>query len=378
MERQPVENGLHRSVRGRAHQRRQRGVAVADRGDRLALPPALVQQRRAQQGVGLPGHAAHQGEAPGGVFFMLHLAADRLEVPDLVARHCTNVGAIEHDNGPVVIRCGGLGRLARDNHDLCCRLPVDRLELHGDGMGADAQALVVRRRDGQQAFQNTRTVPEQGACAQFGLHPLQLRRAASGQQRAGRRNRHRRQGRCQTAAADLEPRRLDLDRAEQRLQPARAPVLERLQQPSRRTDPMMGHIGCHLAAQHACLQPGQQRLGLGASTRPISASVLTTPGRLSVTSSVVFTSPWLVFASSRTVHCIQPAPVVRRQPGPSAQNRQARCPRLLTLPSHSRTARRSASASVLHSPGDPTSSRHCSEPLQTTQLPTRRLPRSRR
>jgi hypothetical protein len=54
---------------------------------------------------------------------------------------------------------------------------------------------------------------------------------------------------------------------------------------------------------------------LSASIRPISASVLTTPGRLNVTSSVV-TSPALVIVSNRTVHCITPAAlVVRRQPG---------------------------------------------------------------
>jgi len=42
------------------------------------------------------------------------------------------------------------------------------------------------------------------------------------------------------------------------------------------------------------------------NTRPTSASVLTTAGQLNVTSSVVVTSPWLVLASSRTVHCIKP------------------------------------------------------------------------
>jgi len=46
-EMEPVQDRLHRAARGRAHQRRQGGVAVADRGDWLALPPALVQQRRA-------------------------------------------------------------------------------------------------------------------------------------------------------------------------------------------------------------------------------------------------------------------------------------------------------------------------------------------
>jgi len=71
---------------------------------------------------------------------------------------------------------------------------------------------------------------------------------------------------------------------------------------------------------------------LSSSRRPISASVLIIAGRLNVTSSVVFTSPWLVFASSRTVHCIKPALVVRHQPGRSDRDEQATCPRFLTLP----------------------------------------------
>jgi len=36
--------------------------------------------------------------------------------------------------------------------------------------------------------------------------------------------------------------------------------------------------------------------------------VLTTPGRLNVTSSVVVTSPALVLASSRTIHSSRPPP----------------------------------------------------------------------
>ncbi len=53
-----------------------------------------------------------------------------------------------------------------------------------------------------------------------------------------------------------------------------------------------------------------------ASTRPTSASVPTIAARLNVTSSVAFSSPALVIASSRTVHCITPAAlVVRHQPG---------------------------------------------------------------
>ena len=100
--------------------------------------------------MGLLGHAAHQGKAPGSVALSLHLAADRLEVPNLMTKHRAHVGTIEHDDGPVRVRCCGLGRLVSDSRDLGCCLPVGCLELQGDGMGAVAQALLVRRRDGQQ------------------------------------------------------------------------------------------------------------------------------------------------------------------------------------------------------------------------------------
>ncbi len=123
---------------------------------------------------------------------------------------------------------------------------------------------MVCRRDGQQSFQNARTIPKRGVRAQLGLHPLQLRRAAGGQQRANGREQHRpRHGHRQAAAAQLEPRRLELNRAEQGLQSTHAPVLERLQCPAFHAGPVMGRILRHLTAQHARLQLGQQRLGLG-------------------------------------------------------------------------------------------------------------------
>jgi len=119
----------------------------------------------------------------------LHLAADRLEVANLVTGHCTYGGTIEHDNGPSLIGCCGLVRLALDGHDLRRCLSVGRLEPQGDGVGAVAHALLVRRRGRQQGVQDTRRVPKRGARAQLGLHPLQLWRAAGGQQRADRRDR---------------------------------------------------------------------------------------------------------------------------------------------------------------------------------------------
>ncbi len=135
-----------RTSAGRAGQGK---VAVADRGHRIALPPALTQQRRAQRRVGLLGHASHQGKALGGLSFSLHLAADRIEVANLVTRHRTYEGAVEDDDGPARVRRCGLGRIVSDSRDLRCCLPVGGLKLQGGGMGAGAQALVVRWQDGQ-------------------------------------------------------------------------------------------------------------------------------------------------------------------------------------------------------------------------------------
>ena len=194
-----------------------RGVAVADRGHRFALPPALLQQRRAQQRMGLLGHAAHQGEAPRRAALMLDLAADRLETPGLLTRHRAHVGAVQHDHGPARVGRRGLAGLALDRRDRCCRLPVGGLELHGDGMGAQAHALLVRRRGGRQRAQDPGRLAERGAHPKLGLHPLQLRRAPGGEQRTDRREHHLRIECRHAAAADPNPRCRDLDRAEQGL-----------------------------------------------------------------------------------------------------------------------------------------------------------------
>ena len=47
-EMKPIQDSLHWAARGRAHQGRQRWVAIADCGDRVALSPALTLQRRTQ------------------------------------------------------------------------------------------------------------------------------------------------------------------------------------------------------------------------------------------------------------------------------------------------------------------------------------------
>jgi hypothetical protein len=61
-EMKPILYRLHWGAHGRAHQGPQRGVATADRGDRVALPPTLLLQRRAQQCIGPLAHAAPQGK----------------------------------------------------------------------------------------------------------------------------------------------------------------------------------------------------------------------------------------------------------------------------------------------------------------------------
>ena len=62
--------------------------------------------------------------------------------------------------------------------------------------------------------------------------------------------------------------------------------------------------------------------------------VLTTAGRLNVTSSVAFTSPVLVLVSSRTVHCITSATFAITQTNQAAKEGQAGRPMFLTLLPH--------------------------------------------
>jgi len=200
-------------------------------------------------------------------------------------------------------------------------------------MGAVAHALLVCKRGRQQGVQDTRRVPERGACAQLGLHPLQLRRAAGAQQRADRREQHRpRHGRRQAAAAQLEPRRLELNRAEQGLQPTRAPVLERLQCPAFHAGPVMGRILRHLTAQHARLQLGQQRLGLGQHKADLRqrADHRRTADRRQLRRRHLARA---VLASSRTVHCIKPAPRGQASARPIRPRRASHLPQVFDTPS---------------------------------------------
>jgi len=59
---------------------------------------------------------------------MLDLAADRLEVANLVIGHGTYVGAIEHDGRPARVRRRGLVRRVLDSRDLRCCSPAVRLD----------------------------------------------------------------------------------------------------------------------------------------------------------------------------------------------------------------------------------------------------------
>ena len=115
----------------------------------MTCPPALILQCRTQHCMRLLGHPAHQGKASGRVTLSLHLAADRLEVANLVTGHGTNVGAIKHDDRPARVRRCGLVRPVWGNRDLRCCLPVARLKPQCDGMGAAAHAFLVCRRDRQ-------------------------------------------------------------------------------------------------------------------------------------------------------------------------------------------------------------------------------------
>jgi len=60
--------------------------------------------------------------------------------------------------------------------------------------------------------------------------------------------------------------------------------------------------------------------------------VLTTTGRLNVTSAVVVTSPALVLASSRTVHCIKPVPRGQASARPISPRQASRLPQVFDTP----------------------------------------------
>ncbi len=67
--------------------------------------------------------------------------------------------------------------------------------------------------------------------------------------------------------------------------------------------------------------------------RPFPSMAPVRAPRRAAGASALFAVALLVLASSRTVHRIPPAPVVGHQPGRSARDRQAVCPRFLPLPS---------------------------------------------
>ena len=183
---------------------------------------------------------------------MLDLAADRLEVANLLARHGADVGSVEHDDGLAGVQNGCILK-----HGCRHGLPVGFLDPQGDCMGAVAHALMGRWRGRQQHVENADRVSKRGARTQLGLHALQFRCTPRRQQLTDRREQaslfHRRGS---AAMTNLEPWCGNLDRAEQRLQPTRPPLLERLQHLAVHTDPPVGRILRQLIAQHARLQLG--------------------------------------------------------------------------------------------------------------------------
>jgi hypothetical protein len=72
----PVQDVLDGGLGCRLHECWQGGIAVTDRGHRLTLPPALRPQRRAQQRMGLLGHAAQEGKSSAEAPLLLDLATD--------------------------------------------------------------------------------------------------------------------------------------------------------------------------------------------------------------------------------------------------------------------------------------------------------------
>lgn len=92
--------------------------------------PALIGQGGADQSRGLLCHAANQGESPRWASPDLDLAGDRLEMPDLIARHGTDMGTVQGDDDLA------LGRLLQRG----CSLGVGRLELLSDGVEPIADA----------------------------------------------------------------------------------------------------------------------------------------------------------------------------------------------------------------------------------------------
>jgi len=86
--------------------------------------------------------------------------------------HGTHGSTVQHDDGLARIGDRSLVRPFLGSHGLRRRLPVGCLESQSDGMGAQAYALVVRRRHRQQSLKDPGRLTERGARPEFGLRSL--------------------------------------------------------------------------------------------------------------------------------------------------------------------------------------------------------------
>ena len=121
---EPVENVPHGSARRGADESRQCRITIADDRDRLIFLPALIGQGGADQSRGLLRRAANEREPPGWASLDLDLAGDRLEMPNLIPRHRTDVGTVQGDYDLALCRLLQRG----------CSLGVGCLELPSDGV----------------------------------------------------------------------------------------------------------------------------------------------------------------------------------------------------------------------------------------------------
>ncbi len=119
-----------RSARRGADESRQCWITIADDRDRLIFPPALINQGGADQSRGLLCRAANEREPSGWASPDLDLAGDRLEMPNLIPRHRTDMGTVQGDDDLA------LGRLLQCG----CSLGVGCLKLPSDGVEPIADA----------------------------------------------------------------------------------------------------------------------------------------------------------------------------------------------------------------------------------------------
>lgn len=127
---EPVKNARHWPTRRGANESAQCRITIADDRYRLIFLPALISQGGPDQPTGSLCSAADQREAPSRASPDLDLASDRLEMPDLIPRHRTDVDTVQGDDDLA------LGRLLQHG----CSIGIGSLELPSDGVEPIADA----------------------------------------------------------------------------------------------------------------------------------------------------------------------------------------------------------------------------------------------